>query len=235
MLSFKDFVSRLKEIKEMGWIQTHRAGNTGVGKTLEDLLEIKENNIAGPDHKEFELKSARKNAKSLLTLFTKSPLPKSANALLLQKFGYPSARGNNKKELHTTVSTIKFNRLKGKPGFKIKVFQNKISLISKSGEELGYWDKETLRRRFEEKYPGLIYVKAESREKGKNENFWFNEAYLLQGFNFSNFLKLVKEGVILVDIRIGQYSDGQPHDHGTGFRVKTDKLDLCFKNRKLIV
>jgi len=35
----------------------------------------------------------------------------------------------------------------------------------------------------------------------------------------------------LVDIRIGQYPDGRPHDHGTGFRVLPDKLDLCFSNR----
>jgi hypothetical protein len=60
MLSYGEFIERLKKIKAMGWIKTHRAGPTGIGKTLEDLLGIDENNIAGPDHKLFELKSARK-------------------------------------------------------------------------------------------------------------------------------------------------------------------------------
>ena len=38
-----------------------------------------------------------------------------------------------------------------------------------------------------------------------------------------------------VDIRIGQYPDGRPHDHGTGFRVFPDKLELCFSHRKRIL
>jgi hypothetical protein len=46
------------------------------------------------------------------------------------------------------------------------------------------------------------------------------------------FVKLLKQGDILVDIRIGQYPDGGPHDHGTGFRVLPDKLDFCFSNRE---
>jgi len=55
------------------------------------------------------------------------------------------------------------------------------------------------------------------------------------GFNFDNFVHLLREGVILVDIRIGQYPDGRPHDHGTGFRVLPDKLDLCFSHRERIM
>ena len=50
MLGYDEVVKKLREIKEMGYIKTHRAGDTGIGKTLEDLLGIKENNI--PDAKE---------------------------------------------------------------------------------------------------------------------------------------------------------------------------------------
>ncbi len=68
-----------------------------------------------------------------------------------------------------------------------------------------------------------------------NEEFWFNEAWLLSGFDFKGFVKLLKEGTILVDIRIGQYKDGRTHDHGTGFRVFPAKLDLCFSYRQRII
>lgn len=78
-------------------------------------------------------------------------------------------------------------------------------------------------------------MKAETRGKGYDEEFWFNEAWLLSGFNFDNFVHLLKEGVILIDIRIGQYPDGRPHDHGTGFRIIPDKLDLCFMHRERII
>lgn len=235
MKGYQEIVNKLKEIKEMGYIKTHRAGNTGIGKTLEDLLGIKENNIPGPNATVIELKSARKNALSMLTLFTKSPLPKKANSVLLQNYGYLSAKGNKRKELHTTVNAKEFNKLKAKPGFKIDIRNERINIITPANEILGYWGKETLKKSFERKLPKLLYVKAEVRGRGPEEEFWFNEAWLLRGFNFNNFLELLKQSIIFVDIRIGQYPNGRPHDHGTGFRVFPDKLDLCFAHRERVM
>ncbi len=235
MMSYDELIEKLKKIKEMGWIKTHRPGTTGIGKTLEDLLGINENNVPGPNAEMIELKSARKGSSSMLTLFTKSPLPKKANSILLKRFGYPSTKKKGTKRLETTVNALKYNTLKGKPGFKIDIQKDRINLIDIKGRILGYWDKETLKNSFERKLPKLLYVKAETKGEGANEYFWFNEAWLLSGFDFDNFIQLLKEGVILVDIRIGQYPDGRPHDHGTGFRVFPDKLDLCFSYRKRII
>lgn len=65
--TLEDFTKAYKEIVKMGWIYSHRKGDTGVGKTLEDLLGIKENNINGPDFGEWELKTHRLNSESALT------------------------------------------------------------------------------------------------------------------------------------------------------------------------
>ncbi len=235
VITYLEIITKLKQIKDMGYVETHRTGNTGIGKTLEDLLGIKENNVPGPNAAMIELKSARKNTPSMLTLFTKSPLPMSANSTLLQRFGYESSRGNERKELHTTVNAVKFNQLKGNPGFKINVEDDKLNLVTPQNEIVGYWDKDTLQKRFEAKLPKLLYVKAETRGSGANEEFWFNEAWLLSGFNFDSFLTLLREEIIFVDIRIGQYADGRPHDHGTAFRVRPDKLDLCFAHRESVM
>jgi len=235
MNPYNQIVKKLKDIKEAGYIKTHRTGNTGIGKTLEDLLGITENNIPGPNAGMIELKSARKNISSMLTLFTKSPLPRGANSDLLERFGYESETGSGGKDLHTTVNAIRHNQLRGEQGFKIEIQEDKVNLITSQNEIVAYWDKETLRNSFEKKLPKLLYVKAETRGQDSNEEFWFNEAWLLNGFDFDNFVKLLKEGVILVDIRIGQYADGRPHDHGTGFRVLPDKLDLCFSHREKIM
>ena len=235
MKGYYSILKKLKEIKKMGYVKTHRVGNTGIGKTLEDLLGIKENNIPGPNARMIELKSARKNVSSMLTLFTKSPLPPKANSVLLERFGYESKRGNNKKELHTTVSAKEFNTLKGKSGFKIVIEKDRINLVTAANKVVGYWSKETLKNSFERKMPKLLYVKADSRGSGPDEEFWFNEAWLLSGFDFKNFVRLLRKGTILVDIRIGQYPDGRVHDHGTGFRVLPVKLDLCFEHREKIL
>ena len=125
-------------------------------------------------------------------------------------------------------------RKKGYNNF-IEIKDDKVNLVSKNKSLVPYWKKETLQKSFEKKYTELLYVKAESRWSGSNEEFHFNEAWLMKGFDFDNFIKLLKNGEIKVDIRIGQYSDGSPHDHGTGFRVFPDKLDLCFSKRKKII
>ena len=233
MTTYTELVKKLKAIKEMGYVKTHRAGNTGIGKTLEDLLGITENNVPGPNAAMIELKSARKNVSSMLTLFTKSPLPPGINSVLLEKFGYKGRHGV--KRLETTVNAVNYNQLKGKQGFKIDIQQNRVNLITANNEIVAYWDKETLKNYFERKLPKLLYVKAETRGSGSNEEFWFNEVWLLSGFDFESFVQLLKEGIILVDIRIGQYPDGKTHDHGTGFRVFPDKLDLCFSYRERII
>src|SRR3970040_2278000 len=66
MKGYQELVRRLGEIKSQGFVKTHRPGNTGVGKTLEDLLGIKENNIPGPNGAMIEIKSASGNNKKEL-------------------------------------------------------------------------------------------------------------------------------------------------------------------------
>ena len=60
-------------------------------------------------------------------------------------------------------------------------------------------------------------------------------AYLLYGFSFERFLNLIEEGIIKVDLRIGHYPDGRPHDHGTGFRILPKYRQDCFDTIKRII
>ena len=54
---------RLSSIKQMGYVRTMRRGPTGIGYTLESLLEIEENNISAPDLGTFELKAQREHTR----------------------------------------------------------------------------------------------------------------------------------------------------------------------------
>ncbi|MBI2675193.1 MAG: glycosyl hydrolase [Candidatus Aenigmarchaeota archaeon] len=250
MEGYKELISKLMEIRKRGYIKTHRAGNTGIGKTLEDLLGIRENNIPGPNSKLIELKSGRKNTSSMLTLLTKAPEPYGANVVLLKRFGYPSGK-NDKNILHTIVNATEFNTIKGKHGFKISVTEDRVELLfggetsdllkfigakREEPEVVAHWTKETLRASFEKKYPlALLYVKADCKGRGKNEEFWFNEAWYIKGFNFDGLAQIINDSTIKVDIRIGQNPDGSTHDHGTGFRIFPKNLDLCFSVREQVI
>ena len=235
MKRYSEFIEDLKKVEKMGFIKTHRSGNTGIGKTLEDLLEIEENNIAGPNGHQTELKSARKGSPSMLTLFTKSPMPEKINTKLLERFG--RRLDNGRKKLHTTINAVSKNTLYCKDGFKIDVHDTRVDIIHSDYGFMPtpYWEKQELEKAFIRKYPkNLLYVKADYRSKGRDEEFHFNEAWLMHGFDFDNFIKLLNDGKILVDVRIGQYPDGRTHDHGTGFRVLPDNLNLCFIDRKKV-
>jgi len=52
---------KLSDIKKKGYVKTLRQGPTGIGKTLETLLGIEENNISTPDLGRIELKAHREN------------------------------------------------------------------------------------------------------------------------------------------------------------------------------
>ena len=47
MKTLEEALQKLRELRATGYIPTHRAGPTGIGKTLEDILGIEENNIDG--------------------------------------------------------------------------------------------------------------------------------------------------------------------------------------------
>lgn len=233
-MSYQELVEKLEELKRRGYVRTHRRGDTGIGKTLEDLLGIEENNVPGPNAKMLELKSGRKGSTSMLTLFTKTPLPRGkAIPQLQQKFGYPSPK-NGRKILHVTLKATAFTIIKGKRMLRVDA-NDRVDIVSAKGEVLGYWDNKLLEKTFKEKLPALLYIKANFRGRGFNEEFWFNEAWHLKGFSFEDFKQLVRDGVICVDLRIGQYPDGSSHDHGTGFRIRPDKLELCFGTRDRIM
>ena len=235
METLDELIEKLRELKTAEYIKTHRAGPTGIGKTLEDLLGITENNIDISNTTFAEIKSARKGVQSMLTLFTKAPSPDEANSKLLNQYGYITPKSKGKKILHTTTWATGYNTLRGHVGFKVLVLPNKVSLVSSIAEELGYWDELTLRESFEKKLHHVLYIRADRMGRGKTEQFWFNEAWMLTGFNYGGFKNAISDGVVCVDVRIGQYPNGKPHDHGTGFRVLPDKLSLCFSERQQLI
>lgn len=237
-----EFIAKFKEIVAMGWIKTHRSGPTGIGKTLEDLLGIQENNIDGPDFGDYELKSCRIDSNSMLTMFTRAPQPKSANTYLRETYGYSSeAYENDEKVLHSTLSANQFTSI-AKTGNKLKVTCQDDGVYIESDKKIEdiYWSTTELKKAFEKKYKNkFVYVKAKSRGSGSDEEFKFVEAYEVSGFDYDSFSNLLKQGKIFVDLRIGQYhsgkNKGRTHDHGTGFRIKETDQPLLFLNRKKIV
>ncbi len=125
-------------------------------------------------------------------------------------------------------------------GFHCKIDEKQEKLfILKNNRVLGYYRLKFLRQKAVEKIGnGLILVFADSKKERKHEYFHFKEAWILKDIDPTKFLTLSK-----YDIRLGVYHSGnnkagQPHDHGSAFRLthlSEKTFPLLFKTHKRIL
>ncbi len=233
-MTIKELKKKLQVIKNKGFIKTHRANDTGIGKTLEDLLKIKENNLRLPDAGNIELKAKRIDSGSMLTIATKSPLPRGINKILFEKYKYLDKE--NHYNLHSTVLGSRPNR----QSFQSVISGDKLMLKNKYKVK-AYWPMSVFDDVLKSKSNKILLVFAETRGERKtaNEKFNYSEAYLLSGLNVNKFKTAISKDKLKIDIRIGVYrsghNKGRYHDHGTAFRIdKRDFLKLFDKYKKII-
>jgi hypothetical protein len=74
----------------------------------------------------------------------------------------------------------------------------------------------------------LFVVFAEEKVINEERYYHYLNAEIYLNFNFEKFLNSIENGVIMFDIRIGVHktgsSYGRPHDHGSGFRIRKEKI-----------
>jgi hypothetical protein len=231
--SFEEFVTRLEEIEQMGYVKTHRSGNTGIGKTLEDVLDIEENNIPGPDAAGVELKSARRNSGSMMTLFTKEP-PQGSRELwassLVDEYGYVDDEGRPALKITLYVDTY------NNQGFRTITNERGVHIEHEDDGIIATYPLDYLRDTYIEKVPEMVLVEADTQTIDDDEHFWYNEAYYLEGFDAEEFLNLIRESIIKIDLRMHVRDSGGARNHGTAFRIKdTSKLDRAFETRSKLI
>lgn len=226
MLTYDDLLKRLISIKNQGYIKTHRGHNTGIGKTFEDLLGINENNFRIPDVGDVELKAKRTASSSMLTLATSTPHPRGAIRELFKHYKYLDSEGYY--NLHSTIC----GSVPNPQSLKLKIVDNKLVIQNDLNIE-AYWPLSFFNDILKAKSNKILLAFADTRGKTntKDEEFHFNEAYLLSGLNIDKFESAIMNDKLKVDLRVGVYrsgvNKGRYHDHGTGFRMfKKDFLHL---------
>lgn len=243
------FADKMRELKDRGAISTHRSGDTGIGKTLEDELGVEENSVQASDIEGVELKANRKGTSSKITLMTKSPEKRSVNnKILRENYGIQTEESlklnPNAKILHTTVNAKGFNTLNGEPFMKLTSQGSRIHLEHAQDGILEdvYWEIDSLVKAQENKFPEekLYHVQAETGvDENGNETFHYTEASALEGFSSDKLMKCIEDGDIEMDIRLGLHASGKQkgknHDNGTAFRVTKSKLGKCFKEKRDLI
>lgn len=249
----QSLIEALKEIRNRGFVPNARHGNHGgMGNTLEDLLEITENNLPIPNAAEWELKTQRLPTSSLTTIFHLEPSPRAIRfvpAILLPKYGWAHQDAGASRPADTMSFRQTIHGLsRSDRGFKVVVDENERKvLISfdagavdirhadwlKSVEQrvgLGeldpqpYWGFDDLFHKAGTKLLNCFYVRGVvKREEGK-EFYHYQKISMLAGFSLEKFLAGLKSGHVLVD-----FDARTGHNHGTKFRLRQEFLATLYE------
>lgn len=252
-------IKKLKEISVKGWILSGRVGNQGsIGNTLEDLLDIKENNLPIPNAAEWELKAQRLNSTSLTTLFHIEPSPRAIRfvpQVLLPKYGwshegagklYPKNEMSFRQTIHGQSRSdrgfmVVIDRAQKRVSISfdastVDIRHKKWLASVKKRAGLGeldpqpYWGFDDLEHKAGTKLLNAFYVQAETKIEGDKEYYKYLKVMMLQKFNFEGFLKALEEGKLLVD-----FDARSGHNHGTKFRLKQDCLPMLYQKVTVIL
>lgn len=224
------------------WYKSHRNGPTGIGKTFEDLLGKKEDNLPSPDFHQIELKAHDQAKNSYITLFTKSPnVPRGVNTLLREKYGYKDI-GSGQRILHTSVtSRMQFNAKSNHYFMIINNSENEsISLLVYThSKELikdnftAEWTYDILKKSLDNKLKTLAIINSSTKVYNKIKYYSYNNIKMVYALSLEQLLAALEDQKLIVDLRLGVYHSGKnlgkTHDHGTGFRIKyNDLLQYAF-------
>jgi len=234
-MTLREIRSRLSSLKAAGFIPSLRKGPAGIGLTLEKALGLAESNLAIPDiGGRIELKATRTNSQSMVTLFTfNRAVWARKQKEVLEKYGYTDAE--NRRSLYSSV----FHKQANPQNLEIVTDKsnNKIHLHHASGALLATWSTYTIVGKFVSKLERLLMVTADSRqnEVSGTEEFWFNQAHLLESPSPDNFLTAFAHSQIAVDVRMHLTSTGTVRNHGTAFRIKEKSIINLYASRRKIL
>ena len=239
----------------MGWVPNQRAGNDGgVGNTLEDLLEVPENNLPLPDLGAWEIKAQRATTSSKLTLLHTEPEPRAAHVvprLLLPNYGCKHKEAGIKypPTERSFRQTIKGNTPTGR-GFYVAVNEEKCRVevhfdpelvdrnqfgtwLDEVEKKVGlydlnpvpYWHFSVIEDKLRDKLNNTLYFRAKTRKTPEGELYKYEEFKALVDPTLDNFLRLVKAGSILFD-----FDARTGHNHGTKIRIEPIVVSELFSD-----
>lgn len=226
---------RFDKVSARGFVKTLRLGDTGVGYTLETLLEIPENNSPRGDFQGMEIKAYRDSETEFddqdkMNLFLKEPewLDGLTTAERIQQYGYKDPNGRQAWYLSVTSRRNEANLQLVVTG------QHDVLELHRNELPIARWSLEVLEQRLQEKHAHSVFVGAESRGKGADEEFWYKTVTWCQEPSAKRLLELTASGDIIVELRMHLRPDDSARNHGTAFRIRKHKLQTLFREQKTV-
>lgn len=238
-----ELIDKLKKISKLGFVNSLRSGDTGVGMTLETLLGIRANSNRAPDFHGIEIKAKRgtgnnKKTSNRVNLYSQVPNWKKSECKtgmeILKKYGYVDST-SNRLQLYCTNSNVTnpqglYLNVDEQSGIleSLHKGQNNISKVV-------VWELDNLKKQLEIKHKKTFWVKANSIKNGLEEKFHYIEIEKTHSPLSSNLPTLIEIGAVTMDYTLSQKPVGNSaRDHGYLFKIHPDNFDLLFPPTKII-
>lgn len=232
----QELMDKMSDICQLGFVQTMRAGDTGVGYTLETLLGIAANSSKAPDFKGIEIKSKRQRPGSgtRTTLFSQIPnwalsRLKSSKQILDERGRYSIEK--SRMQLNQTMRVTKPNSY----DLQLNIDSSTDQLQQIYTGQNPYvtdaiWDFSLLKERLSKKHRETFWVTAETLGKNGdvNESFFYKKIKHTGNLDQNALPILLDLGVITLDYVIKELPSGAAKDQGYLFKMSPKNLDLLF-------
>lgn len=222
-----ELLSKLKELAGKP-LKTSIKGDTAVGMAIEEALGISANSSKLPDYKGIELKSTRRkktpNRNNLFAQVANWKISKlKSSRQILEKYGYERDGGF---KLNCTVSASKPNS----QGLQFEVTNEDKELheIHVKDGPVVTWDTSLLKQRLLEKHAETFWVKVDAKEVNGEEHFYLHSIIHTKMPLISQFVPLLKEGIITMDHLIKFNKKGSPEERGPLFKILPSNINLLF-------
>jgi hypothetical protein len=179
------------------------------------------------------MKATRRNASSLITLFTfNRSVWITKQSELINKYGYRDEKG--RQALYNIVSMKTPNT----QGFYLisDPERHLIVLKNKSEEQnVAEWSTYVIAGKFMTKLDRMLLIFADNKVEDSKEYFHFNEAYLLENPTPEKFLDAFDKSELMIDLRMHLKESGGVRNHGTGFRISEKNLMHLYERKRRII
>lgn len=232
-----ELIKKLLVISGMGFVQSLRPGDTGVGMTLETLLGIQANSNRAPDYMGIEIKASRvsgrkQRSKTRVSLFSQVPDWKNSACKsgvdILKQYGYVDKK-TDRLQLYCTNSNQP-----NPQGLFLQVDEENKQLESlrrkdNKNDSVVVWPMDNLKTQLEAKHRNTFWVKARHKKIANGlEAFHYVEVEQTNSPLVSNLAPLLEIGAITMDYTLSQKASGASRDHGYLFKIRPENFDLLF-------
>ena len=100
--------------------------------------------------------------------------------------------------------------------------------VMRRGLPVVSWSRATLAKSLETKHRETVFVYAQVRGKGADEEFRFTHALHATGASIDRYLQVLEDGAGCHDFAMHRRDDGGVRDHGFLFRVEEAALPAVF-------